>query len=66
MSAPPVLDCRMYEAKFPEVDDVVMVMVREQIEFFFLSLFFFVDFVFFSSSSSSIFFPRWIFNFSVD
>jgi hypothetical protein len=23
-------DCRMYEAKYPEVDDVVMVMVRER------------------------------------
>lgn len=39
MSALPVLDCRMYEAKFPEVDDVVMVMVREKERKFFPSCF---------------------------
>jgi hypothetical protein len=39
MSALPILDCRMYEAKFPEVDDVVMVMVREKERKFFPSCF---------------------------
>ena len=56
MSAPPVLDCRMYEAKFPEVDDVVMVMVREEREREF-SFLFFCLFIFFLRPPPLFFLP---------